>query len=338
MVKAKKLLALISSVVMIASIGAMSVSAGIAGEKYYDSTYTNENGYIEPIRVYENLIYTGIVVTMPDANAPTVEEIGIDCKISEYNAVNYEKLQYTSVNDGAMGWGFEESIASEANQYMLDTDEVMSEDEAIEFSKKLLIRGIVEKADVLYAHLVSNGNIAILSDNKVVVTVDLKNDSSEVDFSIENYPEIKEILKYSEYEIEVKDSTILIYCDLEDSDYIDLKTNVFDSMNAYNDIVALKNILISTYDEIKNVDIWFGYLYSDNATDAVYSIQSKWGDATNDDKVDLYDAIEIAKYIMDISEFDEDTKLLADINRDGVTDLYDAIEIARIIMEESKVG
>ena len=39
---------------------------------------------------------------------------------------------------------------------------------------------------------------------------------------------------------------------------------------------------------------------------------------------------------MDISEFDEDTKLLADINRDGVTDLYAAIEIARIIMEESK--
>ena len=94
--------------------------------------------------------------------------------------------------------------------------------------------------------------------------------------------------------------------------------------------------MISTSDEIENVDIWFGYLYSDNATDAVYSIQPKWGDATNDDKVDLYDAIEIAKYIMDISEFDEDTKLLADINRDGVTDLYDAIEIARIIMEESK--
>lgn len=59
--------------------------------------------------------YTGIVVTwVLDANAPTVEEIGIDSKISEYNAVNYEKLQYTSVNDGTMGWGFEESIASEA--------------------------------------------------------------------------------------------------------------------------------------------------------------------------------------------------------------------------------
>ncbi len=60
-------------------------------------------------------------------------------------------------------------------------------------------------------------------------------------------------------------------------------------------------------------------------------------DTTNDDKVDLYDAIEIAKYIMDISDFDEDTKLLADMQIGyGVTDLYDAIEIARIIMEESK--
>ena len=43
MKKAKKLLALISSAVMIASIGAMSVSAGIAGEKYYDSTYTSRS-------------------------------------------------------------------------------------------------------------------------------------------------------------------------------------------------------------------------------------------------------------------------------------------------------
>ena len=75
---------------------------------------------------------------------------------------------------------------------------------------------------------------------------------------------------------------------------------------------------------------------SDTMSNGLYNVEPTWGDATNDDKVDLYDAIEIAKYIMDISEFDEDTKLLADINRDGVTDLYDAIEIARIIMEESK--
>ena len=71
-------------------------------------------------------------------------------------------------------------------------------------------------------------------------------------------------------------------------------------------------------------------------SNGLYNVEPIWGDTTNDDKVDLYDAIEIAKYIMDISDFDEDTKLLADINRDGVTDLYDAIEIARIIMEESK--
>ena len=109
-----------------------------------------------------------------------------------------------------------------------------------------------------------------------------------------------------------------------------------------NIVVSVKGLKIAEllkekYSNINRIESLFCFLYTDdNSVNASYSIQPKWGDATNDDKVDLYDAIEIAKYIMDISEFDEDTKLLADINRDGVTDLYDAIEIARIIMEESK--
>ena len=44
MKKAKKLLALISSAVMIASIGAMSVSAGIADNKMYYVTHVLPDG------------------------------------------------------------------------------------------------------------------------------------------------------------------------------------------------------------------------------------------------------------------------------------------------------
>ena len=56
------------------------------------------------------------------------------------------------------------------------------------------------------------------------------------------------------------------------------------------------------------------------------------GDISKNDLIDLYDAIEISKYIMNITDIDEDTILLADINRDGVTDLYDAIEIAKTLL------
>lgn len=57
-----------------------------------------------------------------------------------------------------------------------------------------------------------------------------------------------------------------------------------------------------------------------------------WGDISRNNLIDLYDAIEISKYIMNITDIDEDTILLADINRDGVTDLYDAIEIAKTLL------
>ena len=56
------------------------------------------------------------------------------------------------------------------------------------------------------------------------------------------------------------------------------------------------------------------------------------GDITGDGKVNIYDAIEIAKYIMGSSDLDEDTVLLADINRDGKTDIYDVIEIAKTLL------
>ena len=56
------------------------------------------------------------------------------------------------------------------------------------------------------------------------------------------------------------------------------------------------------------------------------------GDVSGDGEVDIYDAIEIAKYIMDISEYRSDEMLTADYNNDGITNIYDAIEIAKAII------
>lgn len=56
------------------------------------------------------------------------------------------------------------------------------------------------------------------------------------------------------------------------------------------------------------------------------------GDMTLDGVVDLYDAIEIAKYMMNMIEPTDEQLAAGDINGDGEVDLYDAIEVARTLM------
>lgn len=56
------------------------------------------------------------------------------------------------------------------------------------------------------------------------------------------------------------------------------------------------------------------------------------GDCTLNSVVNLYDVIEIARFIMDMRTFNEKEMLLADCNLDTNVNLYDAVEIARWIM------
>lgn len=56
------------------------------------------------------------------------------------------------------------------------------------------------------------------------------------------------------------------------------------------------------------------------------------GDITRDGKVNLYDAIEIAKYMMNMIKLDEEQLSLGDMNGDGKVNLYDAIAVCNIIM------
>ena len=56
------------------------------------------------------------------------------------------------------------------------------------------------------------------------------------------------------------------------------------------------------------------------------------GDVTMNGKVDLYDAIEIAKYMMGMVDFTNEQIAIGDMTGDGVCDLYDAIEVARTLM------
>lgn len=57
------------------------------------------------------------------------------------------------------------------------------------------------------------------------------------------------------------------------------------------------------------------------------------GDVNFDDRIDLYDAIEIAHYLADKKYFVSEQLKAADINKDNKVDLYDAIEIAKTLVK-----
>ena len=327
MKKFAKYLAVLSSAVMTLSSGIMQASAEFEN-KTYDTVYTYENGYEAPIRVCERVEYNGIVIKMPNDTEPTAEELGINCIIKKYDAVNYGRI--SDFAGESSGWMYEQTVEPEENQYQLYVTEIINEDEAIEFAKKLVIRGIAEKADVLYNHYISNGTISRDALHRNRIYVNFKNEEAAANFSFDKYPEIQEILKYTEYDSEVTDSkNVTVYGLLDTSVY---QTENLSTMEIYNDVKTLNDVLTNKYAEVENVDLGFMYDLTSNESNAVYSVEPAWGDATNDDKIDLHDAIEIAKYIMGSSDLDEDTVLLADINRDGKTDIYDVIEIAKTLL------
>lgn len=57
-----------------------------------------------------------------------------------------------------------------------------------------------------------------------------------------------------------------------------------------------------------------------------------YGDADNNGEINLYDAVEIAKYMMNMTAFDEVQSFVADFDGNGKVDLYDAVEIAKSLM------
>ncbi len=335
MKKLTKCLAVLSSAVMALSAGIMQASAGFE-DIVYDEIITAPNGYVYPLRIYDCMQYMGIIFKMPDGVVPTAEELGIDGVISKYTADNYGSgLLEMLIDKGGSGWGFEDTVEPTENQYVIQTEYMMSEEEAEKLAEKLVVRGLVEEAGVWYWHVIQKGTVRIEEDTTHLEII-FKNEEEAGKFSLEKYPEIKDMLKYSNYsERKINGTTVDLLCSDDSSYYYDPEKGTYDSMGLYNDVKSLNEIMASKYDEIEKVDLHYQIPYSSGeTTNAVCSAKPVWGDATNDDVINLYDAIEISKYIMNISGIDEDTVLLADINRDGKTDIYDAIEVAKCIMEK----
>ncbi len=70
-------------------------------------------------------------------------------------------------------------------------------------------------------------------------------------------------------------------------------------------------------------------------TTAQYRINASYmtGDISGNNMIDLYDAIEICKYIMGMRDFTEEELIIADYDYSGKVDLYDVIAIASKLLE-----
>ncbi len=65
-----------------------------------------------------------------------------------------------------------------------------------------------------------------------------------------------------------------------------------------------------------------------------FSLKRLRGDVSNNNEIDLYDAIIIAKYILGKWTFTEEDKLIADYNDDENINLYDVIGIAKFLVSK----
>ena len=56
------------------------------------------------------------------------------------------------------------------------------------------------------------------------------------------------------------------------------------------------------------------------------------GDISKNGKIDIYDAIEIAKYVLGVRKFNNEEAEIADFNNDSKIDLYDTIAISKFLL------
>lgn len=91
---------------------------------------------------------------------------------------------------------------------------------------------------------------------------------------------------------------------------------------------GLANIVLNeNYDSITDGS------YSDKSKIKDIDLLLRKGDIDGNGTINLYDVIAVAKYMMGMITFNSDEMLLADYNEDSKVDLYDAVELAKLIMK-----
>ena len=346
MKKFTKCLAVLSSAILAGSTGFMSVSAGTT-----ETIFMQENGCVSnlhknyPVKQTVETNYKGILVTMPDNKAPTAEELGIEnCEIIPYSSDETTFITLGGVWQNGLHYGGSITKPAGDDWTYFVSSESMTEEDAVELLKKLKIRGVISSGEVFYETYISNSEMYAKYDT-ISVTVYCNSQVENPSISHEPAEEDKSLYGFAEISKSFSINSVTIgNSPYYPTSYINYEIS-FDHDKYTDNIWSLYEELKLIFDEIKEnnfedeifetVDVeWLAPLSSVELQNGLYSVEPTWGDATNDDVVNLYDAIEISKYIMNISDIDEDTVLLADINRDGKTDIYDVIEVAKCIMEK----
>ncbi len=326
--KFRKSLAMISSAVIAMSLAMTSVSAG----GYSQIVFYDDYPTLEDI----NYDYNGILVTMPDGEMPVAEELGLEnCNIVSYNpdtTVFGMETLYNAKTGRYLGYTKEIPKGSESS-YLVYSDD-LTEDNAIELVKKLKIRGIVSTAEIKYNVTILRAGMAISNKGTESESVNIRINSN---LSINNNDNIHTSITESEFVI---DSSYEYYNSNTNSyvlsyDLIYDKEKNTNYRMVYESAKELIDSIVAANSDVKSADISFiAPVSSPDINTGLLNVEPLWGDATNDDKIDLYDAIGIAKYMLDNTKLDSDSVLLADFNRDGKTNLYDVIGIAKELLDK----
>ena len=256
-----------------------------------------------------------VVVNVPDGVNPDIEYFGVD-RISYVSKFDKKFMYQTEY-----GQEIYSELEPEENEYIigvtLDSLQTLCEleDEVTEIARNLMTEGKITSARVNYMVYKDTFN--------EIGGITINTDGSFIDTKPSDFPELA---GYYDTDDEFKITN--------DGKFLTL-SKYYTDKDILTKIVSVCDSLIENYDGIISVSpIYPEIPINDSENPDLYAVKSiyMWGDISRNNLIDLYDAIEISKYIMNITDIDEDTILLADINRDGVTDLYDAIEIAKTLL------
>lgn len=94
--------------------------------------------------------------------------------------------------------------------------------------------------------------------------------------------------------------------------------------------IEVKNSTVEVVESAKNVT---NHISIKSAGRSALGLR---GDSDDNGKVDVYDAIKIAKYMLKTEKLDGNAKIQADVNEDGQIDIYDAVNICKYTMAADK--
>lgn len=97
--------------------------------------------------------------------------------------------------------------------------------------------------------------------------------------------------------------------------------------------VVINNSTIEVLESAKDVTNHMVFVEEGDTTSTVVGVR---GDANGDGRVDLYDAVAVAKQMMNMEKLDAKQSFFGNVNEDGKIDLYDVINICKFGLSADK--